>query len=90
MGTPIYFISIKPSPSRVDLWNDMERANYLVEARTTTDLALHFIDVSQAMLDQQGQPNGELFGDDGLHMNVAGYRLWTSIVRPRLVADLGL
>ena len=87
---PIYFISIKPSPSRADLWNEMERANYLVEARTTTDPALHFIDVSEAMFDQRGQPNGKLFGEDGLHMNAAGYQLWTSIVRPRLVADLGL
>jgi lysophospholipase L1-like esterase len=62
----------------------------LVEARTTTDPALHFIDVSEAMFDQRGQPNGELFGEDGLHMNAAGYQLWTSIVRPRLAADLGL
>jgi lysophospholipase L1-like esterase len=89
-GTPIYFISIKPSPSRVQLWSEMERANGLVEARTMTDPTLHFIDVSEAMLDQQRQPIPELFGEDGLHMNAAGYQLWTSIVRPRLVADLGL
>jgi lysophospholipase L1-like esterase len=87
-GIPIYFISIKPSPSRMPLWSDMQRANQLVEARTTTDPALHFIDVSAAMLDPQGQPNGELFGEDGLHMNAAGYELWTSIIRPRLAADL--
>jgi lysophospholipase L1-like esterase len=89
-GTPIYFISIKPSPSRMDLWSEMERANYLVEARTATAPALHFIDVSEAMLDQRGQPIGELFGEDGLHMNAAGYQLWASIVQPRLLADLGL
>ena len=89
-GTPIYFISIKPSPSRAQLWSEMERANGLVEARTTTNPALHFINVSEAMLDQQGQPIPELFGEDGLHMSAAGYQLWTSIVRPRLSADLGL
>ena len=88
-GTPIYFISIKPSPSRLALWPDMERANQLVEARTTTDPALHFIDVSRAMLDEQGQPIGELFLADDLHMTAAGYELWTSIVRPRLSVDLG-
>jgi len=87
--TPIYFISIKPSPSRMEFWGDMERANQLIEARTTTNPALHFIDVSQAMLDEQGQPRGDLFLADGLHMTAAGYRLWTSIVRPRLAADLG-
>jgi lysophospholipase L1-like esterase len=88
-GTAIYFISIKPSPSRMGFWPDMKRANQLVEARTTTRPALHFIDVSEAMLDEQGQPIGELFLQDGLHMTAAGYELWTSIIGPRLSADLG-
>lgn len=87
--TPIYFISIKPSPARWELWDEMRRANQLIEARITTDPALHFIDVSEAMLDDQAQPRGELFLEDGLHMTPAGYQLWTSIVRPRLEADLG-
>ena len=89
-GTPIYYISIKPSPARWTLWQEMQRANQLIEARTTTVSTLHFIDVSEAMLDEQGQPIGELFLADGLHMTTAGYELWTSIVRPRLAADLGI
>lgn len=88
-GTRIYFISIKPSPSRMRFWSDMERANQLIQAQTTTNAALHFIDVSEAMLDQEGQPMPELFTVDGLHMNAAGYQLWTSIIRPRLATDLG-
>ena len=88
--TPIYYISIKPSPARWDLWEEMQRANQLIEARTETQPALHFIDVSEAMLDEEGQPIGELFLADGLHMTTAGYELWTSIVRPRLAADSGI
>jgi lysophospholipase L1-like esterase len=88
-GIPIYYISIKPSPSRMALWSDMDRANQLIEARTTTGAALHFIGVSEAMFDAQGQPIAALFLDDGLHMTAAGYRLWSSIVRPRLADDLG-
>lgn len=88
-GTPIYFISIKPSPSRMDLWDDMERANRLIEARTTTRSTLHFIDVSESMLDEQRQPIEALYLEDGLHMTPAGYELWTSIVKPRLASDLG-
>jgi lysophospholipase L1-like esterase len=41
------------------------------------------------MLDEQGEPIAELFVD-GLHMTPAGYQLWTSIIRPRLAADIGL
>ena len=87
--TPIYYISIKPSPARWELWEEMQRANQLIEAETTTNAALHFVDVSEAMLDQQGQPMPELFTGDGLHMNAAGYQLWTSIIQPRLATDLG-
>jgi lysophospholipase L1-like esterase len=88
-SVPIYFISIKPSLTRWALWGEMERANTLVEARTTTDPSLHFIDVSEAMLGEDGEPIETLFVEDGLHLSPEGYALWTSIVRPVLIADLG-
>lgn len=86
--TPIYYISIKPSPSRREMWPEMERANHLIAARTTTEANLVFVDVSEAMLDEEGEPRADLFLDDGLHMTPAGYALWTSIVGPRLRNDL--
>lgn len=85
---PIYYISIKPSIARWDQWAEMRLANELIAARTATRPSLHFIDVSQAMLDEQGEPIEALFTEDGLHLASAGYALWTSIVRPVLIADL--
>ena len=67
----------------------MSRANELIEARTTTRPSLHFIDVSEAMLGEEGQPIESVFVEDGLHLSAEGYALWTSIVRPRLAVDLG-
>lgn len=61
----------------------------MLEARTTTRSTLHFIEVSESMLDEQGQPIEALYLEDGLHMSPAGYDLWTSIVEPRLASDLG-
>lgn len=87
-SVPIYFISIKPSIARGDRWGDMQRANALIEARTTTHPSLHFIDVAESMLDEDGEPVESLFVEDGLHLSPAGYALWTSIVRPLLIADL--
>jgi lysophospholipase L1-like esterase len=37
------------------------------------------------MLDAQGKPRKELFRWDGLHMNVEGYAVWTSIIKPVLL-----
>lgn len=87
--TPIYFISIKPSIARWDQWPEMLRANELVEARTRTQSSLHFLDISEAMLDDDGEPSEELFVEDGLHMTSEGYALWTSLIRPVLVQELG-
>jgi lysophospholipase L1-like esterase len=86
---PIYFISIKPSISRWERWSEMRRANELIAARTETSSSLHFIDVSEAMLGENGEPLQSLFIEDGLHLSREGYELWTSIVRQVLIADLG-
>ena len=59
----------------------------LLHGRLVAFLPLDGIRLS--MLDQEGQPMPELFTVDGLHMNAAGYQLWTSIIQPRLATDLG-
>jgi lysophospholipase L1-like esterase len=43
-----------------------------------------YIDVHSAMLGADGQPRGELFGADRLHMNAAGYTLWRREINARL------
>jgi len=86
---PIYFISIQPTPARWHLWEDMQRANQLIEARTQTDSTLHFIDVTDGFLGESGEPIEALFIEDQQHMNEAGYAVWTSVIRPVLQGDLG-
>jgi lysophospholipase L1-like esterase len=80
--TKIAFISIKPSPARASLLPKMKEANQLLKAYISHDPALTYIDVFTPMLDKNGQPRGELFGPDGLHMNRAGYVLWKSVITP--------
>jgi len=82
--TRIAYISIKPSPSRWALVEKMKQANQLIKDYTATDKRLTFIDVFTPMLDADGTPRAELFRDDKLHMNEAGYKLWQSIIEPYL------
>ncbi|MBK7977772.1 MAG: hypothetical protein IPK07_32495 [Deltaproteobacteria bacterium] len=86
---PIYLLSIKPTPLRASQWPRMERANQGLVALAARDPHLHYVDVATPMLDGHGRARRELFRWDGLHLNGAGYALWTSIVRPRLLADFG-
>ena len=84
-GVKIAYISNKPSPARVHLLDVQRQANALIQA-DAKQLRVDFIDVFTPMLDAQGQPRADLFIEDRLHMNSAGYALWRSLVAPYLVA----
>jgi lysophospholipase L1-like esterase len=72
----IAFISIKPSPARANLLDAMRKANSLIGEVASSRGHIRVVDVFTPMLDANGQPRAELFGDDGLHMNRAGYQIW--------------
>lgn len=78
--TPIYFLSVKPSPSRAKLLPAMRAVNAHVAREARHDRQLHYVDVFTPMLGRDGQPNSDLFGADMLHMNSTGYSLWRGIV----------
>lgn len=84
-GVRIAYISSKPSPLRVRMLEAEREANALIEGDAGR-LKVQFIDVFTPMLDAHGQPRGELFGEDRLHMNRTGYELWTRVVTPHLAA----
>ena len=86
---PVYFVTIKPSRLRWDRWPEMERANRLIAALAERDPRLAVLDVATPMLSgRAGPPDASLFRLDGLHLSDEGYALWTSVIRPRLLADL--
>ena len=80
--TPIAFLAIKPSPSRADQLARQQQANALVKAEAARLHRVGFIDVATPMLGADGQPRPELFIEDRLHMNRAGYELWRGVVAP--------
>ena len=82
--TTIAYISGKPSPLRVKQIEAQREANTLIRTDIAALRGVEFIDVFTPMLDDAGQPRGELFLEDRLHMNHAGYELWKRIVAPYL------
>jgi lysophospholipase L1-like esterase len=81
-ATPVYFISIKPSPSRIAQLESQALANALIRARADVHADLVFVDVADAMM-AEGVPR-DIFRPDRLHMNAAGYAIWTGIVKAAL------
>lgn len=81
--TKIVYIAIKPSPSRWKLKDKVVKANTLIAAECARDKRrFAFADIYTPMLGTDGQPRPELFVQDMLHMNPAGYAVWTPVVGP--------
>lgn len=84
--TPVIFITIKPSLARWKLRDAMQEANRLIAGETRSDKHLTILDVWPTMLGADGLPKKEIFREDGLHMNDAGYKSWSELLRVKLQA----
>lgn len=82
--TKIFFISIKPSPSRWHLRDQVIASNELVKSLAKKQKEITFIDIYNSMLGDDGKPRKELFVKDGLHLNQQGYEVWTAVIKPYL------
>ncbi len=82
--TNIVLISAKPSPSRWKLKTSYMVLNDLMRQYATTHEKVNFMNVWNAMLDQNGKPISEIFIADSLHMNEKGYAIWNKSVIPFL------
>ena len=71
-----YYISIKPSISRWNIDDKIKRTNELIEAEIKQQDNITFINIYDAMLDENGYPNAALFEEDGLHLSKEGYEVW--------------
>ncbi len=79
----IAYIANKPSPARAHLLAAQRDANALIMAEAVR-MQVDFIDIFTPMLDAGGKPREELFIEDRLHMNAAGYDLWRRTIAPYL------
>lgn len=77
-------IAIKPSPSRWHLFDKVQIANAGIENLICRDSCARFINMQSPMLGAEGKPREDLFVEDRLHLNAAGYALWSERLRPLL------
>jgi lysophospholipase L1-like esterase len=82
--TKTVFIGLKPSPLRWKLIEQFRRTNELIRVEIEKRENVVFVDVERRMLGDDGTPRAELFLPDRLHLNRAGYELWTELLLPHL------
>lgn len=83
---PFVFLSIKPSPSRWHLVNQIKFTNQIIQKEIQNgDDQQYFLNLYDAMLGSDGRPNAALFEVDGLHLSPLGYQYWQRIIQEFLV-----
>ena len=82
---PIVYISLKPSPSREKYLEKAKATNELIKKYIKAEKNMKYVDVFTAMLTKDGKLRPELFVQDMLHMNKAGYKIWTDLIKPYLL-----
>jgi lysophospholipase L1-like esterase len=78
-GIKFIYLPIKPSVSRWTLWETMQEVNKQIRDYNQRNEQLFYLDTASPLL-RNGQPNPNLFLDDQLHLNEAGYRVWNRLL----------
>jgi lysophospholipase L1-like esterase len=85
--TRVYIISPKPSISRMQFWETYKQTHLLLKKLADESDKVEYVDVATPMFDKYGKLNDSLFVEDGIHMNEAGYAIWTKVIRKALELD---
>ncbi|MBB5395815.1 GDSL-type esterase/lipase family protein [Mucilaginibacter sp. AK015] len=79
----IYFMAIKPSPSRAKYFPEVKIANALVRSFLKNKKKGHYVDIASVILNPAThQPDTSLFESDMLHLNSKGYDKWQAVLQP--------
>jgi hypothetical protein len=82
--TPVFWISVTPTPSRWAVWPEIKEANGMIKEICESHRNTYFIDTEKYFLNSSGLPRSEFFIDDKLHLNTEGYKIWSGIIRNEL------
>lgn len=89
-NTRIVYVSINPTVQRWNQEGDILETNHLIEKwifeNGSKTNKLNFINSHAQILTADGQPQPQLLQADGLHFNKEGYKVWASILKPRIMA----
>ena len=88
--TRIVYLVINPTVARWKQEAKNLETNFLIERFTVENVSpsmkLGFIDPHAELLTADNRPQPGLLRADGLHFNAEGYRVWLSLIKPRILA----
>lgn len=85
----LWILAMKPSKLRWDLWGEMQKVDVAFRALAASSQKIHFAETGKSLLGSDGEPD-DVYVLDGLHLNDEGYRRWSAILKPLLLAEYGI
>jgi lysophospholipase L1-like esterase len=86
--TKFLLVSVKPSPSRWNIFDLQTETNKMLQEYSASDARLTYVDIVAPMLTPEGELRPELYVEDQLHLTRAGYKIWREVLAPHLQAAL--
>ena len=83
--TRIYVMAVKPSTSRVGVWENAQTVNAAYKEIAKHDPQVYFVDSATPFLKSDGSVMTDIFVEDGLHLNTMGNLIWGSTIRAALM-----
>ena len=88
--TRIVYLAINPTVARWKQESKNLEVNHLIEEFSIENNSktekLNFIDPHADLMTADNQPQPALLRSDGLHFNTEGYKVWKSLIKPRILA----
>jgi lysophospholipase L1-like esterase len=82
--TTLIYLSCKPSPQRISKWSTYQSLNLRIKNACLRDSKLTFVDLTPTLLKPDLTFYPELWKQDNLHVNQAGYEKWKKWLLPTI------
>lgn len=80
----VFLLAVKPSPLRAALLERQKDLNQRLETVASRRPGVVLLDTFGPLLGPDGAPEPSFFRPDRLHLSIAGYQRWSTIVGPAL------
>lgn len=88
--TDCWFVSIKPSPGRLEKTPVIDEANRRIRSQIDRFDRWQYVDWCSELLLADGQPEARLFCSDGVHVNADGYKILGGLLRRSVAGRAGV
>ena len=82
---PIFLIETTPTLKRWKVWSEILKSNKKLESFCKKEPNLYYISTRDKFIGVDGLPIKSLFLNDELHLNADGYKLWSNIIKTKLI-----